>query len=423
MKTIYRHKTLVLISLLGAPFFAPLVHANDWAQWRGPNRDGISQETGLLQEWPAAGPKLLWQSSDIGYGFSTPAVSGPRLYLMSNEGNDSEFARAYNVADGKIVWSTRIGKVGNPQQNPNYPGARSTPTIDGDFVYVLGSDGDLACLENATGKVIWQKNVRTDFGGKVGVWAYSESPLVDGDALIVTPGGAESTMIALNKKTGETIWKSAMPEAGEANYSSIVIAQMGGVKQYIQFLQKGVVGVEAKTGKRLWLYDRTADKRIGGSIQTPVVSGDMVYSATGLTGGGLAQIKGGPETFSTEEKYFARKMPVAMGGAVLVGDYLYGTTNSALLCVNFKNGEIKWENPAVGAASLCYADNRLYLHGENGEVALVAATPESYQEKGRFASPNPPERGRSKAWAYPVVANGRLFIRELGTLWCYDVKK
>ncbi len=200
-----------------------------------------------------------------------------------------------------------------------------------------------------------------------------------------------------------------MPEAGEANYSSIVTAQIGGVKQYIQFLQKGVVGVNAKTGKLLWLYDRTADKRVGGSIQTPVVQGDLVYSATGLTGGSVAKINGGPETFSTEEKYFARKLPVTIGGAVLLGDYLYGTTNRALLCVDFKSGEIKWESPSIGAASVCYADNRLYLHSESGEVALVAPTSESYQEKGRFSPPNPPERGRNKAWAYPVVSNGHLY--------------
>ena len=415
-------KHFASLSILGATLFAPLLHADDWAGWRGPNRDGISQETGLLQKWPAAGPKLLWQNNEIGYGFSTSAVSGERLYLMSNEGSEDEFVRAYNVADGKMLWSTRVGKVGNPKQNPNYPGARSTPTVDGDFVYALGSDGDLLCLENASGKTIWQKNLRADFGGKVGVWAYAESPLVDGEALIITPGGAEDTIIALHKKSGETMWKSAIAEAGEANYSSIVIGQIGGVKQYVQFLQKGVIGVEASTGKKLWIYDRTADKRIGGSIQTPIIKGDLVYSATGLTGGGVAKISGGPETFSVEEKYFARKMPVAIGGAVLVGDFLYGTTNSALLCVDFQSGDIKWENPALGAASICYADNRLYLHGENGEVALVTATPESYQEKGRFSPPNPPERGRSKAWAYPVVANGRLFIRELGTLWCYEVK-
>lgn len=425
MQIIRRYSLLHLAAtcLLGASLCAPVIHADDWAQWRGPNRNGISQETGLLQEWPAAGPQLLWQINDIGSGYGTPAVTSERIYLMSNEGLSDEFVRAYNVADGKIAWSTRVGKVGNPNQNPNYPGARSTPSVDGEQLYALGSDGDLLCLNNADGKVLWQKNLRTDFGGKVGTWAYSESPLIDGDALIVTPGGAESTMVALNKKTGDTIWKSSIPEAGEANYSSIVTAQIGGVKQYIQFLQKGVVGVEAKTGKRLWIYDRTADKRVGGSIQTPVVQGDLVYSATGLTGGSVAKINGGPATFSTEEKYFARKMPVAIGGAVLLGDYLYGTTNSALLCVDFKSGAIKWEAPSIGVSSVCFADNRLYLHGENGEVALVAPTAESYQEKGRFTSPNPPERGRNKAWAYPVVANGRLYIRELGTLWCYNVKQ
>jgi outer membrane protein assembly factor BamB len=376
--------------LVALVFNTATAYALDWAQWRGPARDGLSAETGLLQEWPAGGPPLLWQVNDVGYGFSTPSVSGERLYLMSNEG-DIEFARAYSVKDGKLVWSTRIGKVGNPDQNPNYPGARSTPTLDGKQLYALSSDGDLACLESASGKVIWQKNLRTDYRGKVGTWAYSESPLVDGDSLIVTPGGPEATMVALNKNTGETIWKSSIPEAGEANYSSIVKAPIGGITQYVQFMEKGVIGVDARTGKFLWRYDKTADMRYGGSVQTPVVRDNLVYSATTLVGGGLAQINGGPQDFAVEQKYFARKLPIAVGSPVLIGDYLYGTTNSALLCLDFKSGAIKWEDRSVGAGSLCYAENRLYLHGENNEVALIAATPESYQEKGRFTPPNPPE--------------------------------
>ena len=185
--------------------------AADWPQWRGPQRNGISAETGLLAEWPKEGPRLVWQVKDIGSGYSTPSVVGDRIYLLSNQGTNDEFVQALDAKDGKRVWSQRIGKVGNPDQQPNYPAARSTPTVDGEWVFAFGSDGDLACLERATGKVRWQKNVRQDYGGQPGIWAYSESPLVDGEAVICTPGGSNATLVALNKTTGELIWKCAIP--------------------------------------------------------------------------------------------------------------------------------------------------------------------------------------------------------------------
>ena len=176
--------------------------ADDWPQWRGPNRDGISNETGLLQEWPKEGPKMLWSVSNIGMGYSTPAIVGDKFYLLANEGLENESVKALHVKDGTPAWSTRIGNVGNPKQQPSFPAARSTPTVDGSFLYALGSDGDLACIEIATGKIQWQKSLRKDFGGKPGTWAYSESPLVDGDTVVCTPGGSEATLVALNKKTG-----------------------------------------------------------------------------------------------------------------------------------------------------------------------------------------------------------------------------
>ena len=177
----------IAIGLCLVPLGLP---AADWPQWRGPQRNGISAETGLLAEWPKEGPRLVWQVKDIGSGYSTPSVVGDRLYLLSNQGTDNEFVQALEAKDGKRVWSQRIGKVGNPDQQPNYPAARSTPTVDGEWLFAFGSDGDLACLERATGKVRWQKNVRKDYGGQPGIWAYSESPLVDGEAVVCTPGGA-----------------------------------------------------------------------------------------------------------------------------------------------------------------------------------------------------------------------------------------
>lgn len=400
---------------------ASCVLANDWPQWRGPNRDGVSQETGLLQEWPEGGPKLLWQVQTIGQGYSTPSIVGDRVYLLANEGMENEFVQALSVNDGKRVWSTRIGTVG-PNKGPQYPGARSTPTVDGESLYALGSNGDLACLDKATGQLRWSKNLRTEFGGKPGNWAYAESPLIDGDLLLCTPGGTDATLVALRKQTGDVLWKCGVPEGDEAAYASAIVVAFGGLKQYIQFLQKGLVGVEAKAGKVLWRYERTA-KGSPANIPTPVAGDGIVYSAAGMAGGGLIQLKLNDGAVEVEELAFSPKLPTSIGGAVKVGDHLYGTAGQALLCAEFKTGKLKWEERVIGAASLCYADQRFYLHGENGEVALIEATPEIHREKGRFTPANQPERGTAKAWTYPVVSNGRLYIRDLGSLWCYDVRK
>jgi outer membrane protein assembly factor BamB len=412
----------LFVLLASCATLSALLAAN-WPQWRGPQRNGISEETGLLQEWPEEGPPLLWQVGELGDGFSTPAVVGDRIYLVSNKGLDDEFVQALDTNDGRQVWSQRIGKVGNPDQNPSYPSARSTPTVDGDLIFALGSAGDLACLDRHSGDVRWTKNLVTDFGGKPGEWAYAESPLIDGDAVVVTPGGKDATLVALNKNSGEVIWKAQVPGGDDAAYSSIVTLAADGVKQYVQFMAKGVVGVDAETGKFLWRYDRTANNSPA-NIATPVTSGNSVYTGSHYAGGGLIQIKKSPDGFVVQEIYFERKLPTAIGGAVLVDGYLYGTNRTMMTCADFETGEVKWtQERGLAPASLCYADGMLYLHAEKGgEVALVEATPEAYREHGKFTPPGVPDRGPSKAWTYPVVADGRLYLHDWGTLWCYDVK-
>ncbi len=410
---------MILVGL-GLGIFSHVAGAADWPQWRGPERNGISQETGLLEEWPADGPKLLWQVKEIGSGYSTPAIVGNRIYLVSNEGLENEFVQALDVADGSQIWSKRIGNVGSVEQRPSYPAARSTPTVDGELLYAMSSDGDLVCLVTATGEIRWQKNVRTEFGGQPGEWAYAESPLVDGDLVVCTPGGSDGTIVALDMTTGDVVWKCAVPGGDEAGYASAIVVETDGIKQYVQVLGKGLVGVNALSGEFLWRYDEIA-KDSPANIFTPVAHEGLVYTASNDAGGGVVKIAVDGGVPAASLVYVSQKLPKSIGGAVRVGDYLYGTSD-VLQCIEFATGEIKWEDRSIGTSSVCFADGRLYLHGENGDVALVAATPDGYQELGRFTPSDAPDRGRSKAWVYPVVADGRLYIHDAGSLWCYDVR-
>jgi outer membrane protein assembly factor BamB len=416
-------KTLVALHIAALMALAGAVHvsATDWPQWRGPHRDGISSEKGLLSEWAKEGPAMLWMIKDAGAGYSTPSVVGDRFYVMGSEGVDKEFVQARSVSDGKLVWSTTVGKVGKPNQQPSFPSARSTPTVDGNALFALGSDGDLVCLETTTGKLKWKKSLVSDFGGKAGIWAYAESPLIDGNTLVVTPGGDEATLVALNKQTGEVIWKCAAG-GDEAGYSSAIVVDAAGKKQYVQLLANGLVGVDAKTGKLLWRFAK-AKSKYGANIPTPVADKGMIYCASAGTGGGAVNIVAKDGGLQAEEAYFNIKLPQAIGGAVKVGDNLFGTGQS-LVCLDFKTGNVKWEEKALGAASICLAGGLLYLHGENGAVALVEANAEGYKEKGRFTPPDAPAKSNQmeKAWAYPVVANGKLYLRDKNVLWCYDVR-
>jgi outer membrane protein assembly factor BamB len=406
----------------GAVLLSLVAYAADWPQWRGPQRNGVSSETGLLKEWPKPGPRLVWQAKDIGDGYSTPSVVGNRIYVLSNRGLDNEFVQALSTQDGKQVWAARLGKVGNPDQMPSFPTARSTPTVDGSLLYALGSDGDLACFETASGQIRWHKSLRADFGGHPGQWAYSESPLVDGDALVVTPGGAQATIVALNKTTGQTIWKSAVPGGDDAAYASVIVVETGGRRQYVQFLAKGLVGVDARTGQFLWRYDVTGKGNT--NIPSPVASNGYIYTSQGRGPGGLVRLTAAGRGVAAEQVYLERGLPNSVGGSVVVGAIHYGTTAEGLVAADWATGKLLWQDTSIGGGAILEAEGRLYIHAENGEVILAEATPEAYREKGRFMPPDRPKRTRAameRAWTYPVAANGRLYIRELDSLWCYDV--
>ncbi len=386
---------------------------NDWPQWQGQDRTAVSKEKGLLQSWPKDGPKLLWQDSKLGGGYSTPSVAAGRIFGMSYRGAE-EGVWALNEADGKELWFTKIAKKGNAGFNE---GPRCTPTVDGKLLYALGISGDLACLEVGSGKIKWRKNLVKDFGSDVGGWKYSESPLVDGDRVLVTPGGKTATLVALNKSTGDVIWKGVFNGTNQAAYSSIVAADVEGKRQYIQFLSGGVVGFSDK-GDFLWHYDHF-DNRTA-NCSTPIYRDGYVFAASSYgNGGGLAKLNNEGGKYVADEVYFKKEMQNHHGGMVLVGDSIYGEGGGRLICLDFKTGKIQWSEGKAGKGSIAYADGRLYYRNEGGPILLIEANPVKYVEVGRFEQP---EKSGKDCWPHPVIANGKMYIRDQDLLFCYDVK-
>jgi outer membrane protein assembly factor BamB len=296
--------------------------------------------------------------------------------------------------------------------------------VDGDRIYALGQHGDLVCLEAKDGTRVWHRNLLKEFGGSTGDWHYCESPLVDGDHVIVTPGGKDATMVALDKKSGETVWKCAIPlKLPRAGYSSVVIAEVGGVKQYVQLLDGGLVGVSTD-GKPLWQYEKLGHNTA--NVPTPVVLQDQVLAVAGYgKGGALLKLTADGKDVKAEEVYFNKELTNKHGGVLVVGEYAYGDTDDqgAPYCAEVKTGKVLWkrkgsDGKGSGSVSVTYADGRLYFHYQNGIVALVEATPDGYKESGSFQV-----KAEGNAWAHPVVVGGRLYLREGNSLYCYDVRE
>ncbi|MCX5670749.1 MAG: PQQ-like beta-propeller repeat protein [Planctomycetota bacterium] len=400
--------------------------APDWPQWRGLNRDGKSPDTGLAQEWPEGGPPLAWKATGIGKGYASAAVTGGKIYTMGDR-QGSEWIICLDLANQKELWAA---KVGQPYGDG---GPRCTPTVDGDLVYAISPHGDLVCVEAASGKEVWRKKFDKDFGGKMmSQWSYSESPLVDGEKLVCTPGGKDAVIVALNKKTGETIWKCAMPDIGPkgkdgAGYSSIIISEAGGVKQYVTLMGRGLIGAAAKDGKFLWGYNKVANGTA--NIMTAIVSGDYVFDSSAY-GTGAALLKLSADSgggVKAEEVYFlgANTFQNHHGGVVLVGDYLYGghgQNDGTLKCIELKTGKIAWQiDKGVGgkSAAVTFADGNLYVRYESGLMALVAATPEGFKLKGSFQLPVV----TGPSWPHTTIQDRKLFVRDNDTLMCYDIAK
>jgi outer membrane protein assembly factor BamB len=553
----------LVISALSWAILLSTASAADWPQWQGPDRTAHSKETGLLKEWPKDGPPLAWKITGLGGGDSTPSIAAGRIYGMSHRGSD-EFVWALSEKDSKEIWAVRIAPAYTTSWPQSKEGPSATPTVDGDRLYVMGLAGNVVCLQVADGKVVWERHLMADFGGRMPMWSYRESPLVDGDKVICTPGGDETTLVALNKLTGETIWKAFVPDsAGEtqnrsqaanrpnvietdlllstldkdrnkvisadelaaaptvllsldknqdgrltedevssapaatsgqgrrrgggvmrmmkahsamdanedgalgateiknavaalqridanrdgkltddevgmkhfgpqdtgAAYSSAIVIEFGGQRQYVQFLARTVAGVSAADGKLLWRYDKPANgMRL--NISTPIYHDGQVFAASAYgAGGGLARlVKSATGEFAAEEVWFSKSMENHHGGVILHDGALFGANGGNgggyLACLDFKTGEVLWnerdsDKRRVTKGSVAFADGRIYYRTEEGPMVLIEPSRKEYLERGRF---NQPDRTDKPAWAHPVVANGKMYIRDQDVLLCYDVK-
>jgi outer membrane protein assembly factor BamB len=386
-----------------------VVIADDWPQWRGPRRDGVSKETGLLKDWPANGPRLVWQIKGAGDGYSSFAVSGGRLFTLGARQN-TEYVLAFDAATGKKLWEVANGRRFN---NDRGDGPRGTPTVDGDRVYVFGSSGDMTVVDAASGKVFWTQNLLQKYGGSNINWGLSESPLVLSDRIIVTPGGRGASIVALRKTDGSLIWKSQSDEPG---YSSALLHPIGSIQQAVVFTAERALGIDVNDGRVLWSYNRVANRTA--NIATPIARGSHVFLSSDYgTGAGLLALTRDGTGIKASEVYFTNEMRNHHASSVLVGDYLYGFSSSILTAMHFETGKVAWRDRSVGKGSLVFADDRLYLFSENGVVGLAEANPQKYVEHGRFQL----RTGNLPTWSHPVVSGGKLFIRDQDTLYAYDV--
>lgn len=399
------------------------VESSEWYQWRGPNRDGKSVDSNLLSDWDSSEPPLLWTAEGLGKGHSSVALSDGKIFTMGIIDGQSRLI-ALDAKDGSHLWSTRVGGGDD---------VSCTPTVDNDLVYGLSFDGDLVCARVEDGEEVWRKSFTRDFQGQMmSQWGYAESPLIDGDRLICTPGGNAGVMVALDKRTGKGIWSTTFPAEIRtrgregAGYSSIVISEGGGRRQYIQLVGRGLIGVAANNGQLLWNYGRIANDTA--NIPTPVVQGNYIFCSTGYqTGSALLQLKKSGNGVSANEVYFLPhdSLQNHHGGMIMIGNHIYcghGHNQGFPVCIEWRTGDDAWRpgrGPGSGSAAVSYADGHLYFRYENGVMALIEATPDEYRLKGSFqiASRN------GKSWPHPVIADGKLYLRDQDELHCYDLRQ
>jgi outer membrane protein assembly factor BamB len=380
--------------------------AADWPQWRGPNRDGISSETGLLTAWPSGGPKVVWRISGLGAGYSSFSIVNGRMYTQGQRGNQ-EFVLALDVKTGSKLWETIASR---DFENDRGSGPRGTPTFDNGKLYAMTGEGTVVCLDAASGKIVWQIDSVKKFGATIPHWGYSESPLIDGDRVIVMPGGRGASLVSLDKRTGEVQWKTGDDYAG---YSSAILADVNGTKQVIALSGRSAFGVQESTGELLWRYGKIANNVA--NIATPIYQDGAVFLSSAYDTG-CALLKLNPK--GMQEVYFNRDMMNHYSSSVLVDGTLYGYSNNLLVAMDFKTGKQLWKNRSVGKGSVTYAEKHLYALGEDGMVGLIEASPAAYKEVSRFEY----QKGSLPSWSPLVISDGRLYLRDQDNLTSYDIK-
>jgi outer membrane protein assembly factor BamB len=418
------------VAVLASP--AP---AADWPGFRGPNRDGLCTETGLLKEWPDGGPKQVWSASNLGLGFGTPSVANGKIYGIGRR-DEKDGVWALKESDGSELWFAPFADPTKPQM-PQNNGPCSTPTVHDGKVLAVSVNGTLACLDAAKGSVLWKKSYVDDFGGKVPAWAYTDSVYVDGDKVICVPCGSKAAVAALKLADGEVIWTAKLPTGSDGcGYSSPVKATIHGTPMYVVLMgaQSGLVGLHTDTGKVFWQYKGKPAAGGVAQIPTPIVKDDLVWVSTSYSGGSalLQILSKSKDEFEVKEVKAYKKADLNNhhGGMVLVGDYIYfghDQTEGRPVCVEFKTGEIKWgpvKSPAGGqkSAAVLYADGRLYFRYENRVLVLIDPDPKGLKVVSSFQLPPADQQSKPHSWPHPVIANGKLYIRDQTKMYCYDVK-
>jgi len=397
--------------------------AKDWPQFHGPARDNINKETGLLKEWPKEGPPLAWKAKGIGDSHASIAVADGKIFTSGEDDSGNVMAFALNEKDGSPIWKAKVGGLGNNSDDQGGKGSRSTPTVDGNIVYVLGPVGDIVALAVADGKEAWHANLKKEFHGTVPFWGYSDALLVEGNNVLCIPGGKDGTVLALNKKTGKKVWQSK-DLTDPAHYTSLVTAEIGGVHQAVVLTSEHVAGIDPKDGAVLWSVVRQGATAV---CPSPVVHENLVYVTSGYgVGCDLFKINSEGGKFSVEPVYTHaknRNMQNHHGGVIYLDGFIYGYSDRKnWICQDFMTGAVKWSaKESVGKGTIAYADGHFYIRDEGGKgtIALIEASPEAYKEVGHF---NPPDLSHKPYWPHMVIANGKLYVRDMDTLLCYDIK-
>ncbi len=404
---------------------------DSWPTWRGSDRDGHSPSTGINTDWETNPPKLLWQAGGLGEGYGSVSIAQGMIFSTGNKQNQ-QVLTASALSDGKVLWQTPIT---DSLPGHDYAGARCTPTFSDGKVYAVPSSGGIVCLDATSGKKLWEHNFSKWGGRMMSVWGFSESPLVDEGFVLFTPGGPNAAIVKLDKDTGKEIWRSSIPAGGDgtnkvgkrlqkgAAYSSIVVGQISGVKQYVQLVAEGVVGIRANDGKLMWGYEDVSNDVA--AIPTPLIGEDFVFASSGYgTGSCLLKISKNQNETKASVAYFleANQFENHHGGMVAQDGYVYaghGHGKGFPICIRISDGQVMWKErgPGTGSAAVVWVDNHLIFRYQNGTVALIQANPNSYRLKGQFR----PVLQERESWAHPVVVNRRLYLREQDGIMCYDL--